>query len=219
MHFMSEATLNPVIIFGAKGLGKAALEIFENNGVVVYGFLEDEESLHGTVIGEISILGNTEDQGYLKLIGKKCDAFVAQDENTYRENIVEMLNKRRKVMPINAIHSQAILANSSSIGHGNFINAGVILGAAAKIGNHCILHSRSLIEYEAEIGDFVQIGAGSNINAKVKIGKGAFIGSGVTIVAGVSIGENARVGAGSVVVQSVPDDATVFGNPAKAVEV
>ena len=39
---------NPVIIFGANHLGRAAKEIFETNSVVVYGFLDDSKKLHNT---------------------------------------------------------------------------------------------------------------------------------------------------------------------------
>ena len=36
---------NPVIIFGANYLGRAAREIFERNGNVVYCFLDDNKGL------------------------------------------------------------------------------------------------------------------------------------------------------------------------------
>lgn len=208
---------NPVIIFGAGGLGKAALEIFQSNQVVVYCFLDDDEKLHGQEINNITILGSTDDDGFLKLIGKKCEAFVAVDETKYRQSLVKMLNERRHVMPVNAVHKTAVISEEAAIGHGNFINAGVIIGNNAKVGSHCILHSGAIIDYEAELDDFVQVGSGSIINPGVKVGKNAFIGSGATIVAGVEIGKNARIGAGSVVIGSVKDGETVFGNPAKAV--
>ena len=37
----------PVIILGANGLGKAAMEAFESNDVVVYGFLDDKAEREG----------------------------------------------------------------------------------------------------------------------------------------------------------------------------
>ncbi|MFY0687287.1 MAG: acetyltransferase [Cyclobacteriaceae bacterium] len=208
----------PVIIFGATGIAKAALEIFESNNVVVYGFLDGDKKLHGQEIGEIPILGDPEDHGYLKLIGQKCEAFVATDDNVLREDQVDYLIEQRKVMPTNAVHQQAHIAKSAAIGHGNFINAGVFVGADASIGQHCILNSQVTIEQDVEVGDFVQVGAGAVINQGVKIGKRAFIGTGAVIVGGVTIGKGARVGAGSMVVSSVDDNATVFGNPAVKVE-
>jgi sugar O-acyltransferase (sialic acid O-acetyltransferase NeuD family) len=208
---------NPVIIFGAKALGAVALEIFETNDVVVYGFLDDDAQLHNAEIGQVLVLGETEDEKYLKLIGKKCEAFVATDDNKLRKSLVEMLQERRNVVPVNAIHQSAFIAPTAQMGHGNMINAGAIVNTNAKIGNHCLIHAKALIDYSAELGDFVQIGAGSVVGNGVKINDNAFIGSGVTIVSGVSVGGGARIGAGSVVIENVPANTTVFGNPAKKV--
>lgn len=208
----------PVIIFGASGLGKAALEIMESNDIVVYGFLDDKEELHGTEIHNVPVLGRTDDDGFLKLIGKKAEAFIAVDDNKLRKGLTKLLLERRKLMPINAHHQSAVIAKSVYFEHGNFINAGVIIGAGAKIGSHCLFHAGALLDYNTVIGDFVQIGAGSIVNAEVTIEEGAFIGSGVTIVSGVTIGKNARIGAGSVVISDVGKNETVFGNPAQAIK-
>jgi sugar O-acyltransferase (sialic acid O-acetyltransferase NeuD family) len=207
----------PVVIFGAGGIGKAALEIFQSNKVVVYCFLDDNAALTGTDINGVSVLGKTDQEEYIKIVGPKTEAFVALDDNKYRKAIVEMLIEERKVMPVNAIHHSAYISESAQIGHGNFINMAVNIGTGTKIGSHCILNSNALLDHEVEIEDFVQIGASSIINSGVKIGKNAFIGSGVTIISGVSIGAGARVGAGSVVIADVKKNETVFGNPAKAV--
>lgn len=207
----------PVIILGAKGLGKVALEIFKSNEMVVYGFLDEDKSLHQTEIDFISVLGDVEDDGFLKLIGIKCDAFVAMDDNKYRKSLIELLLERRKVMPTNAIHQTAFVAESAQFGYGNLMNMGVKVGSQAKIANHCIFNAGVVLDYEVEVEDFVQIGAGSIISSNVKIEEGAFIGAGVVIVSGVTIGKNARIGAGSVVVADVKAKETVFGNPAKAV--
>jgi len=209
---------NPVIIFGAKGLGRVALDIFQSNEVVVYGFLDDDKQLHNTEILDIQVLGSTDDDGFLKLIGKKCEAFVASDDNKLRHHLVKMLLDRRKIMPVNAIHRLAHIAPSAAISHGNLISAGVTINSAARVGNYCILHTHVVVDYETKVGDFIQIGTGSNIGSGVTIEDGVFIGSGVTVVSGITIGKNARVGAGSVVIENVKAGATVFGNPAKVFE-
>lgn len=209
---------NPVIIFGANELGKAAMAILESNGVVIYGFLDDDEKLHNQSIGEVVVLGSTDDDGFLKFIGQKCAAFVAFDNNKVRKSTVEMLKAKRKVMPMNAVHQKAYVEDSAALGHGNFVNAGATISANAQLGNHCIIHSGATIDFSAQLGDLVQIGAGSNINSEVKIEDEVFIGSGVTIVSGVKIGKGARVGAGSVVIADVKAGTTVFGNPATEIK-
>lgn len=206
-----------VIILGAKGIGKVALDILESNGFVVYCFLDDDASLHSTEIANVAVLGKTDDDGFLKFIGKKCDAFVALEDATVRKKTVENLHDRRKVQPVNAVHKGANVSENAAIGYGNFVNVGASINAGAKMGSHCVVHANALIDFDAEVGDFVQIGAGAVINSGVKIEEGAFIGTGVVIVSGVTIGENARVGAGSVVIKDVKAKETVFGNPAEKV--
>ena len=208
---------NPVIILGANVIGRQAKEIFESNGNVVYCFLDDNKAIHNTEIDNVTVMGSTDDDGFLKLIGKKCEAFVAADDNKVRKSLVKMLQEVRHTQPVNAVHKTSIIASSASIGYGNFIDQGVKVGAGVSIGQHCVINSGAVISMEATLGDFVQIGAGSIINANVTIEEEAFIGSGVVVVAGVTIGKGARVGAGSVVIGPVKAGDTVFGNPAQKV--
>jgi len=209
---------NPVIIFGANYLGRAAKEIFEKNSNVVYGFLDDNKTLHKQEIDETFVLGSTDDDGFLKLIGKKCEAFVAVDDNRLRKSLVKMLQEVRHVQPVNAIHMDALISKHVEMGHGNFIDMGVKIGVGTKIASHCVIQSGCIICAEVSLGDFVQVGSGSVINPGVKIEDEAFIGSGVTVVSGVTIGKGARVGAGSVVISPVKTGETVFGNPAQSIK-
>ncbi len=208
----------PVIIFGGKGIAKAALEIFKSNSIVVYGFLDDDATIHGTEIDDVSILGKTDDHGFTKLIGQKTEAFVATDDNALRKKQVKMLMDSRKVMPTNAIHQQAYISDSATIGHGNFINARANIGSDTNIGQHNIINTAAILEHSVQIGDYVQVGAGAIINSGVAIANEVFVGSGAIIVSGVKIGKKARIGAGSVVIADVKDGETVFGNPAMKVD-
>lgn len=209
---------NPVLIFGANYLGRTAKEIFELNGNVVYGFLDDNKQIHEKEMDGVTVLGSTDDDGFLKLIGKKCEAFVAVDDNRLRKSLVNMLNEVHKVQPVNAIHRQALISAQVEMGHGNLVEAGVHVGVGAKIRSHCILQAGSVIGVDVTLEDFVQVGAGTVINSGVVIEAEAFIGSGVTLVSGITIGKGARVGAGSVVITPVKSGDTVFGNPAQPIK-
>jgi sugar O-acyltransferase (sialic acid O-acetyltransferase NeuD family) len=205
---------NPVIIFGVGNRGRLALDIFNNNSVLVYGFLDEDQMLHNTEVSEVMVLGDPFDDGFLKIIGNKTEAFVAIENKTFKENVVKMLLERRKTMPINAIHNSAYVSEDAEIGHGILIGPGAIINAGAKIGNHSVINSGAVIDTLSNIGEFSEIGVGAIINSEVKVETGAFIGSGAVIVSGVNIGKDARVGAGSVVVNNIEDGVTVFGNPA-----
>ena len=208
---------NPVLILGAGPLAQSARDIFEGNGNVVYGFLDDDKKLHQTSIDDLSVLGSTDDDGFLKLIGKKCEAFIAVDEIRLKKGLVKMLQEVRKVQAVNAIHAKATLSPRFTLGHGNLIEASVVIGPQVVMGGYAIIQAGAVIGTGVRIGDFVNIGSGATVNSGVQIEDEAFIGSGAVLVAGVKIGKGARIGAGSVVIGDVKAGATVFGNPAKEV--
>ncbi|RNI29687.1 acetyltransferase [Rufibacter immobilis] len=208
---------NPVIILGAQELGVLALDAFQSNDVIVYCFLDDQVALQQKEVNDITVMGNTEDENFLKMLGKKCDVFVAAEDNATRKSLTNMLKEDYKVVPVNAIHKFSYVSEHAWLGHGNFVQAGAIVNANAKVGNGCIIGARAVVDTTAVLDDNVQLGAGAMVNAGVTIAEGAFIGTGAVVVAGVKIGKNARVGAGAVVVADVPAKQTVFGNPAKPV--
>ena len=208
---------NPVLIFGAGALGMQALDIFRRNNVLVYGILDDNKELHGKEFGDVSVLGATDDEGFINIIGEKCETFVAVGERSVRKQLTESLNERFKSMPVNAIHDSAIISEMAAVGHGNLFAARAVVGPTSKLGSHSLFLTGSVIETAAQVGDYVTVGAGAIIGDRVKIADGVFIGSGAIIVAGIEIGKNARIGAGSVVVENVPANATFFGNPAKKI--
>lgn len=214
-HYTME---NPVIIFGASGIGKVALDIFSSKNIITYCFLDDDKELHDTEINDVVVMGSTKDDGFLKFIGKKCEAFVAIEDISDRKRVVEMLKNKRKVMPVNAIHEKSIISSHSFIGYGNLINAGAVLNAGTKVPNHCIINTNATLEFDVQLEDYVQIGAGSIIGAKAVIEQGALIGAGATIGAGVTIGQRAQIAPGSVVFKNIEADDIVFGNPAGTIE-
>ncbi len=208
-----------IIILGACGLGKVALEILQQNDIVVYGFLDDDQKLWGKSINHIPVLGSTTEEKYLDLINENCGALVAIEHPTRRKHLVDMIREQKQAIPTSAIHPTAMMATSVTLGHGNLIDAGVSLGVDVTIHNHCILHTQAIIEHDAVIKDFVQVGAGSVVGAGVMLHEKAFVGAGATIVAGAEIGAGASIGAGSVVLADVKPGTTVLGNPAKPIKV
>ncbi len=207
----------PVVIIGANGLGRVALDILNSNNITVYCFLDDDKAKTGKEIETVTIMGTPEDESLLGLIGDTADVFIASDETELKKDYTNKVLKDQKTMPMNAVHGRSYISSTAKIGHGNLINSGATLNAFVDMGDHNIIHSNVGIDYETVIGDFCQIGTGSNIASGVEIKDEVFIGTGVTIVPGIKIGKGARVGAGSVVVKDVKEGDTVFGNPANPI--
>lgn len=113
---------------------------------------------------------------------------------------------------------------------GNFVE----IQKGAKIGNEVRVQSHSFICGGVIIEDSVFIGHGvifandkhpTIVSQKqntwkmeqTTVRKGASIGNNATILPGLTIGENAIIGAGSVVTKNVPENATILGNPGRAI--
>lgn len=127
------------------------------------------------------------------------------------------------------------------IGDETKIGTFVEIQKGAKIGAHCKISSHTFIcegvtveagvfighgvtfindRYPRAIGQNGQLQTESDWHCqRTLVKRNASIGSGVTLLGGVTVGENAIVGAGSVVTKDVPADATVAGNPARAIAI
>lgn len=97
------------------------------------------------------------------------------------------------------------LERNTDIGAFTYINAKyqVEIQESVQIGSHCSIYSWSSIDDK---------------QGKVIIRKNARIGSHSVVMPGVTIGRNAVVGAFSFVTRDVPDNAVVYGVPAKVVK-
>jgi sugar O-acyltransferase (sialic acid O-acetyltransferase NeuD family) len=207
---------NPVIILGAQAVGTAALDAFLSNDVVVYCILDDDPKLHSTELLDVPVMGNTDDGELLKLLGKKCEVFVATEDTASRRSLTKMLHDDYEVVPVNSIHQRASVSAHAELGHGNYIGPNAV-AATAKLGEGVLVGPNAVVEGQASIGDYAQLGSGAQVGVGATVGAGAFVGAGAVLVAGVKVGDKARVGAGSVVVADVAANQTVFGNPAKQV--
>jgi sugar O-acyltransferase (sialic acid O-acetyltransferase NeuD family) len=112
----------------------------------------------------------------------------------------------------------AVVARSTTLGSGTYINSGAMIGAASTIGTFVFVNRSASIGHHVEIADFASIGPGAVVSGAVKIGRGAVIGAGATVLPGVKIGANSVIGAGAVVGESVADRCLAVGNPARIVK-
>jgi sugar O-acyltransferase (sialic acid O-acetyltransferase NeuD family) len=205
----------PVIIIGVNPFAIEVAHVLQMNKVIIYGFLDDDPKKKGAEIGEIPVLGTTEENTYWDLIGKTCGVFVAIENPVERRKMIETIEEDRKTKPINAIHPNALIANVKSLSYGIYIGAGSIISTEVKIADNVIIGPGVNLETGVVIEEYAQIGAGTTIGKGAKIEKNVFVGIGSTIVGSLTVGRGSTVGAGSVVIENVPTAKRVFGNPAK----
>ena len=99
-----------------------------------------------------------------------------------------------------------------------YMNAGctILDTAPVRIGAHSMLGPQVQIYCPQHHKDRALRTAGLEQASPVTIGREVWIGGGAIILSGVTVGDGAIVGAGSVVTRDVPENATVVGNPARA---
>ncbi len=205
---------NPVIIIGANAVGRVAASVLSAQGLVVYGFLDDNEKLQGSDLDNVAVLGKTDESKFLKLIGKKCDVFFASEEAKVRKFYFEKF-ENEQIYPINIIDKSAFIASGVILGHGLLIQAGAVISAGADLSNCINIGAGAVVEAQTCLKDCVNIGSGAVVGEGVVLEESVFVGAGAVIVSGIKVEKNARVGAGSVVIENVGKGKTVFGNPAK----
>ena len=125
-------------------------------------------------------------------------------------------------------HRELSNIGNCELGTGCIVHSHVWIGDGVKIGNRVKIQAFSFIPDGVTLEDDVFIAPHvvftNDPNLEVKgracwkktlVKRGAKIGANSSIRAGVTIGENAVVGMGSVVLNDVPDNATVYGVPAR----
>ncbi len=109
------------------------------------------------------------------------------------------------------IHPGAKIGKNLFIDHG----MGVVIGETSEIGNNVtIYHAVTL----GGISPSIESDKQRNEKRHPTIGDNVVIGSGAQIIGPIIVGKNARIAANAVVLKDVPENATMVGIPAKAVQ-
>lgn len=112
----------------------------------------------------------------------------------------------------------AIVAASTVLADGVYVNAGAILGAASRFGRFVFVNRGATLGHHLEVGDFVSIGPGAHIAGGAVLGRGVMIGAGAILLPKAKVGANSVIAAGTVVTKDLPDHCLAAGNPARIVK-
>lgn len=210
--------MKQLIIIGARAYGREvysiALEsVGYNEEFVVKGYLDDKEDALNDFIGYPPILGPVETYQV-----QPQDVFICALGNViYKEKYVNII-KGKGGKFINLVHKSVEIPKNFQIGEGCIICRDAILSCDLKIGNFDTIQSLVILGHDVVIGDFCQINSFSFMGGFVKIGNYVTINPNSTIIPHIKIHNNATIGAGSVVIKDVKQGISVFGNPAKKIE-
>lgn len=192
------------------------IEIFRAAGETVAFCVANASPPEGTVLGVPVLVGEEVPLSQLGAEGY-FRAHVAIGSNTIREKLANSLKELGFTLT-SAIHPQAIVSPTATIGSGTAVMAGAVINACVTIGKGAIVNTGATIDHDCNIGNFAHIGPQCGLAGTVNVGALAFLGVGTKVIPNISIGFKTTTGAGAVVVRDLPPESLAVGVPARIVQ-
>jgi sugar O-acyltransferase (sialic acid O-acetyltransferase NeuD family) len=197
-----------IIIVGAGGQGREALDICSASGRNVIAFCEEgppkNKKVKGLPVWNIDDLpaSNTDDYEVVLAVGSPG------------------LKRRlsRKITGFSfatLVHPSAIIAGNVRVNEGTIICAGAVLTTDIEIARHVTVNVASTISHDCVIEDYVTCSPNCSLSGNVTLEEGCFVGVGATVIEKVRVGRGTVVAAGAVVINDVPEGVLVAGIPAQ----
>ncbi|WP_456599845.1 acetyltransferase [Blastococcus sp. SYSU DS0616] len=211
----------PLVVIGAGGFGREALDVVEaiNRAVAtplfdVLGVLDDQPSEANlarlsrrgvTYLGTVDEwLESDAEAGYVLGVGAP----------SARERLDHKLSSAG-LEPVTVLHPSAGTGTELRLAAGTVVCAGVQVSTNVEIGRQVHLNPNATIGHDAVLEGYVSVNPGAIISGECRIGRGTLVGAGAVVLQGLKVGSGGLVGAGAVVTRDLPSDVTAVGIPAK----
>lgn len=210
--------MKDLIIVGASGFGRELVQWVEDINKVslewnILGFIDDNPAALDGYKCDYAIIGSIVDWQPKENEFFACAlAFPA-----VKKKVISMLKGKRAEF-VTLIHPTALVNKFAEIGEGVIVTPRSNINANARVGDFVSVLG-SGIGHDAIIDEFSTLSGRCSINGHVQIGKMVYVACGVSIAPSKKIDDGATVGIGSVVISNVKSGTTVFGNPAKKIDI
>ena len=192
------------VIVGAGGFGHELHDWIHayRPGGIFRGFLDDDLSKDGV----IATLDSWDEEA--------TDCYCGLGSGVSRKKIFIKF-KNKNIYFASLVSPMSQIAASCKLGLGITLLGNSSVASNTTLGEGCLIQGFSAIGHDVECGSFVSIYSFVFIGGGVHIGDGVSLYPHAVVLPGVKIGSNSIIGAGSIVISDVPENVTVFGNPAK----
>lgn len=216
--------MDKIIVIGGKGSAVVIAEqIFDRQqkekDVEFLGFAFDDPEFYPRINGFPILAGTKEIFGRYEKYEDVKFLFALYRPDLVKERIALRdsygIPKKRYA---NFIHQSAFVANSVKMGYGNIILAHSTVNSNVMLGDFNTIQSNTLIGHDCIFGNSNFVTGECAVGSNNIIGDGCFFGLNTSVNNYTEIGNYVFVGMGSNVIKSIPDDAMVYGNPARQVE-
>ena len=215
---MTVAAAGELVVVGAGGFARETVETVRALNAAgrrwrLAGYLDDDPSLHGTVVDGVRVLGG------LDVLASMPDVSVVvctgrPGNYASRPRIVEALGLSPERYAT-IIHPSASVSSTSRVGPGSVVLAHTVLTAAVTVGSHVAVMPQVTLTHDDVVGDFATIASGVCLGGGVHVGRCAYVGAGALVREQCSIGSSTLVGMGAVVTRDIPAGEVWAGVPAR----
>lgn len=205
------------IIVGAGQNGMQVFNILKHDPKAeIVGFLDDTPEKWGTMCCGRPVLGPLDMAEDLRRAGSLEGAIVAIGRNAVRARLTGRLQALGVVIAT-AIHPQAFIDDSASVGEGSILEMGVMIHPEARLGRGVFVGGSSVVAHHCVVGDFSLLGGGVTFGGDVIVGELSTLGVGTVLQPHIRIGRNVTTGIATAVTKDLPDNSVAVGVPAKII--
>lgn len=212
--------MKKLYIIGARGFGREVYDLalqtaaFKNNEFEIVGYLDDKIDALAEYSGYPPIVSSAENY-----IPQEHDVFVcAMGTPETKKKYVEIILAKNGQF-INLIHPNSAISSKIDQCQGLLIFPNVVISVDVKLGDFISIQSFSFIGHDANISNWCHINTFCSINGFVNMAESVQMYTHATVLPKFNIGQNTIIGAGSMVMKNLPENITVFGNPARELKI
>ena len=199
----------PFIIIGGGGHTRVLIGVLQANGAAVHGVLTQDESLLGTQILGVPVLGLEGADGVLPSPDQACIANGVGNRASrkgsglaVREGLYARYTEMGYDIPMIWSLNANVMAHVN-VSIGAQIMAGAQIQPGSWIAENAIVNSCASIDHDCMVGKHAHIAPGAILCGNVKVGARTHVGAGAVVSQGVVIGDDCVIGAGAVVTRNV----------------